>query len=197
MNTTTHILFAEAVFRRKTIGRSGWAAAAGGLLPDAFIGVFLVSAAVQDVSRDDLWDVEYFKEPWATIGAISNSFFLWGILAIGALVGIVAGTSDPVKAKSKIVAVFAASGLSHVVFDFLTHADDAHQHLWPISDWRFFSPVSYWDPAHNSHWVMPLEGILILACVVVLWRQISSTAMRVVLGLSAGIGVALIVGSFF
>lgn len=195
LNTTTHILLAEAVFRRKSLSRSGWAVAASGILPDAFIGVFLVSSAVRNVPRNKLWDVEYFREPWSTMGAISNSFVLWGLFTVVSVALVKLSTSDKVATASKLSMAFAFSGLSHVALDFLTHADDAHRHFWPVSNWRFFSPISYWDPAHHSRWLMPVEGLLVLACVVVLWRQTKSTLLRVVLGLMALMGVALIIGS--
>ena len=51
----------------------------------------------------------------------------------------------------------------HVGLDFLTHHDDAHRHLLPFSDWRFASPVSYWDPAFYGTWFAAAELLLVVA----------------------------------
>jgi hypothetical protein len=59
---------------------------------------------------------------------------------------------------------FLASMALHAVADLLTHHDDAHRHLWPLSGWRFASPVSYWDPAHFGAWFAPLECALAWPC---------------------------------
>jgi len=73
--------------------------------------------------------------------------------------------------RARAAAAFAAGGLLHQAFDFPLHADDPHRHLWPLSDWRFESPVSYWDPARYGAWVQPLELALGLLLVAVLWRR--------------------------
>jgi hypothetical protein len=38
----------------------------------------------------------------------------------------------------------------HVLADALSHARDARPILWPVSERRFASPVSYWDHAHHA-----------------------------------------------
>jgi len=44
----------------------------------------------------------------------------------------------------------AAGWLSHLVIDALTHHDDAWPFLWPLTDRRWRSPVSYWQAEHHS-----------------------------------------------
>ena len=46
--------------------------------------------------------------------------------------------------------MIGAAALLHLTFDLPFHHDDAHPHFWPFSDWRFTSPLSYWDPAHDG-----------------------------------------------
>ena len=197
MNTTTHILLAQAVFRRRSLPRSGWAAAAGGLLPDAFLAIFLGVSLVRGVERQTLWTVEYFQEPWSTLGAFSNSFPLWASITIAGLGTRALASNAAVKIRGKLLVAFGASGLGHVLLDFLTHADDAHRHLWPVSDWRFHSPISYWDPAHNARWVMPVEGFIILGCVVVLWKQTTSVKIKALLGLLSVMAIVMIGAAIF
>ena len=191
MNTPTHVLIAEAVFKRTDVAYSGWAAAVGAILPDAFLGVFVGWALTQRLPQQQIWDVEYFKQPWQTIGAISNSFVLWG-LALG--IGIAGGraVSEKVATFGRLLTIAAFSGLSHLVSDFLTHADDAHMHFWPLSETRFISPVSYWDNNHHARWIMPIEALLIFGSVFILWRQASSTKLKALLGVMVVLGCLLI-----
>lgn len=51
----------------------------------------------------------------------------------------------------------AAGWLGHLAVDALTHHDDAWPPLWPISRWRWASPVSYWQPEHHARWVQTAE----------------------------------------
>jgi hypothetical protein len=48
--------------------------------------------------------------------------------------------------RQLILRAFAGAGLLHALADFLTHHDDTRRQLWPVSDWVFRSPVSYWNP---------------------------------------------------
>jgi membrane-bound metal-dependent hydrolase YbcI (DUF457 family) len=79
------------------------------------------------------------------------------------------------------------SALLHAACDLLTHEEDAHRHLWPLSGWRFASPVSYWDPAHHGHLFAPLEMAAVLVAVALLWRVHPGRRARAALA-----GVALV-----
>ena len=61
--------------------------------------------------------------------------------------------------ESLVLAALASMTL-HCLADLALHREDAHGHLFPLSDWRFTSPVSYWDPAHY--------GLIFAACELVL-----------------------------
>ena len=41
------------------------------------------------------------------------------------------------------------------------HRDDSHRHPYPLSDWRFISPLSYWDPVHHGQWLGLAEASLV------------------------------------
>ena len=187
MNTTTHALVAIAGFQRKAVSKSAWAALVGSILPDAFIAVFLAVTVSQNLPFQQIWDVEYFREPWVTTGAIFNSFPLWlGLLVFGLFLN---RNSSKV---GKLITVGALSGLSHLVLDFFTHADDAHQHFWPISTWRFESPFSYWDVEHNATFVMPVEGAIGLLATQLLWPRTESRFLRGLLALMATLSLLLL-----
>ncbi len=144
----------------------------------------LVYAAANGMSGSAVWDDLYWQEPWQTMGAVSNSVFLWALVAaIGwryqARLAASADDTGRLTQRSSVAAwgpfLFAlgASAFVHVSFDFLVHADDAHRHFWPVSNWRFESPVSYWDTDHYARWFMPVEAMIALSSIVVLVRRSS------------------------
>lgn len=45
---------------------------------------------------------------------------------------------------------FLLGWAAHVLTDTLTHAGDARPILWPLSQWRLRSPISYWDRSHHA-----------------------------------------------
>jgi hypothetical protein len=59
--------------------------------------------------------------------------------------------------------VFCASLICHSLLDLPVHHDDAHRHFFPLSDYRFISPLSYWDPSHYGQFVALAEVLVILA----------------------------------
>ena len=71
-------------------------------------------------------------------------------------------------------AALFASMLLHHLADLPLHHDDAHRHFWPLSDYRFISPVSYWDPDHFGNYGALLETGLLLLASVVIWRRAKS-----------------------
>ena len=66
----------------------------------------------------------------------------------------------------------------HAVCDLLLHHDDAHLHFFLLSDWRFRSPVSYWDPNHFGEIVASLEGLVVMVGCIILFRSASSTLLN-------------------
>lgn len=99
--------------------------------------------------------------------------------------GGVARGGDNTAAWPALLLVFALSGLLHLAGDLPLHAEDAHRHLWPLSDWRFISPVSYWDPAHYGRIAAPIEALFAAGLIVLLWRRFAGLIPRLALGLAA------------
>ena len=81
--------------------------------------------------------------------------------------------------------VFAAAGLLHLALDFPLHHDDGRPHFWPLSDWVFQSPISYWDRAHYAGTIGPIEMALsVLFCGVLMLRFDSVRSRLVLVGLA-------------
>jgi len=175
MNTSAHLIFGAAMFARPNNPKVTAAAITGGLMPD--ISLYLLVLWSLFIVQNDpgyVFDVQYFSTQWQDIFAVDNSFVVWG--GIFALGFILAG---------KWLRVFAASGLVHLVFDFLLHNDDARRHFWPISDWVFVSPLSYWDIDHHGALIGTLEVVVVFVMAMILLRRFGVSRMSAVIGVIA------------
>ena len=76
------------------------------------------------------------------------------------------------------LAIFAIAALLHIAGDLPVHADDAHRHFWPLSDWRFHSPVSYWNPDQGGAWFSFTEAAIGIGAAVLLFRRFRSVWVR-------------------
>ena len=161
MNTQTHLLLAAALFARPGRPRANAAVMAGALVPDAGVYGLFAWSKLAGVPETEVWRTIYFAEPMQTIQAVCNSAPLYGaVLAIGlalgerrtalASAGGTAATGGWWGAVGPLhwLALLALAALIHLAGDLPLHADDAHRHFWPLTDWRFHSPVSYWDRDH-------------------------------------------------
>lgn len=171
MNTPAHLLLGAAIFSKPDQPKTNLAALIGALLPD--LSLYLLVAwniYVLGISPEEVFGSYYFSDSWQRIFAIDNSFILWGGLFAIAL-----------WIKRDWLIALSGSGLIHVATDFLLHNDDARRHFWPLSDWVFYSPVSYWDRDHFGNYVGPLEALLCLGLIVILWRRFHSFWVRGIL----------------
>lgn len=161
MNTPAHLLLGAAAFARPARGRILWAAVLGSLLPDLSLYVLAgVSLFLLGIPAHVVFDQLYFSAAWQTVFAIDNSFILW-----------VAALTVGVWQGWKVLTVAASAGLLHLIMDFWLHAGDGRPQFWPISDWVFHSPVSYWDSAHHALWVAPISLVVCAGAYLVLWRR--------------------------
>lgn len=174
MNTPAHLIFGAAAFAKPGQARVTCAALFGALLPD--LSLYLMAGWQLVVLGTDpriVFDVMYFSPSWQAIFAIDNSFPIWGAVLGFAL-----------WCKSPVLTAFAGAGLLHLGLDFPLHNDDARAHFWPVSDWKFISPVSYWNRDHYGGIVGPIEMLASVACLIVLWRRFHAILPRVILGLA-------------
>lgn len=174
MNTPAHLVIAAAAYGAPDKPKQTWAAILGGLAPDFSLYFLSIWARfIEGHSWDYIFRTLYFSETWQTVFAIDNSFFVWGgLLAVGLV------WSKP------ITWAFAAGGLTHVLLDFPLHHDDGRAHFWPVSDWVFESPVSYWDPSAYGNIVGPIEAALVVGLCIWMWTRYRSTLSRIILSLA-------------
>jgi len=178
MNTPTHIVAASAVLARPDAPLRNRAMIAGALIPDISIYVMSVWAILTGRMNAELWSVTYWQDPWQTLGALTNSVpIAVAILAVG------------LWRRWTWLSVLAGAMLIHAAMDFPVHADDAHRHFWPISDWRFFSPVSYYDPKHYGLWGGLLDCTILFAGIAALWMRFGARWVRITLGILTALGL--------
>jgi membrane-bound metal-dependent hydrolase YbcI (DUF457 family) len=172
MNTQTHIIMGAVLFGRP-LPRLALAGAAGGLLPDLPMYAIIAGLRLSGYPLSDIFGRIYWEHWWQVANAIGHNFWLWGGVLILALA--LAKRNVP---HADTATALAGSALLHSVIDFLCHRNDGHMHFWPVSQWRFQSPVSYWDPAHFGTAFSLFEAGLGAMLVAILWRRHESRIVR-------------------
>ena len=185
MLTPTHTLLSCGLLTRRNSTARNVAVVVGGVAPDLpMFALFIWDRYVQGLGEEQIWEGRYWTDAWQIPAAIGHSLPIASvILAIG------------LAARWQLLSFFALSMLVHIMTDLPFHNDDAHMHLWPLSRWKFISPVSYWDPAHYGnimHWV---ELALMVTMMAVLWVRFNAIWVRALTG--AGIAAAIAVPVYF
>ena len=169
MNTPAHLLVGTAVFSRSGLKGTYMAALLGAMAPDVSLYVMVVvSIWMMGIPAETVFREYYYSDAWQQVFAIDNSFIIWGLLFAVAF-----------WRRWLWVIAFAGAALLHLALDFPLHTHDARMHFWPASDWVFESPVSYWDNRAYAGIVGPMEFVLSVGCVVVLWQRFRHMGIRV------------------
>lgn len=194
MMTNTHMLLAGGLVARPGLSRPLLALAwFGGLFPDLGVIVMVAWSRITGVGLGNLWrspDGLYWQEPWQSVSAILNSIPLYSLILVA---GIVLWRAGRWPGLAKVLMVFGAATLLHVLCDLPVHTDDAHVHFWPFTDWRFHSPVSYYQRDHFGQWVGLFElglGVALAVSIFLRYRRWPMRLMAVLLTLPyiAGFG---------
>lgn len=152
----------------------------GGFIPDASIFLMVAYSRFAEVSGAGLWRAPnglYWQEPWQFFSAVSNSIPMWIVLSVLGLVLFI-GTKA-LKTIGLSLLIFSSAALVHVLIDLATHARDAHVHFWPLTDWRFHSPLSYYDPAFHGKVVGMFEAIMGLGIITYLVINYKNWPVRI------------------
>ena len=163
LNTPAHLVLNLAILGRLAPERervAGWIVS-GALLPDLPMFAFFVwQRWVRGATQSEIWDVAYFEPGWQHLFDAFNSVPIFAALG---LIALAMRRSGP--------AWLCASVLLHALGDAFLHREDGHRHLWPLSPWRFESPVSYWDPTHHGNLGAGFETVVVLMSTAVLWKD--------------------------
>lgn len=180
MNTPAHAIVSLLILGNKQHPETSPALVIGALLPDAPIVVFYAFQKLwRGMDEQWIWSEGYYLPAWQAFFDVPNSLPL-------ILIGLLAA-----RAFGSIwLTAFFASMVVHVLGDLPLHHDDGHRHLFPFSDWRFDSPVSYWDPAHHGQIVAPIEALLVIAGGLLLMRRYQAKGLRLMIVGTASLYVA-------
>ncbi|MCZ0934201.1 MAG: hypothetical protein OXJ54_03370 [Gemmatimonadetes bacterium] len=202
MTTPAHAALSLIVLGRSE--RNALPVALGAVAPDLPMLVFYFwERLARGVSEGRIWSERYFDPGWQVVFDIPSSIPLLALTLCILLVligrrstagGLPSAGADaaPRPARLTAWALFVASMILHALGDLPLHREDAHRHFFPFSDWRFTSPVSYWDPDHYGGYAAIGEVLLVLAVSVFLFRAYRGRGRWIVAGV-AGI-YALFVG---
>ncbi len=167
MNTPSHaILNLFAIDRAFSLTPAlRWAAIGGGILPDLPIfGFYIWAKFAARLPESKIWSEAYY---WPVTQAIVAVFHSIPIAVF--LLAIATWQRWPV------VQVLCLSCILHDLGDLPLHNSDAHRHFFPLSDWRFISPVSYWNPQHYGAIAAAVEfGMVAIASLVLGGRGVSA-----------------------
>ena len=170
------MLIGAAFLARPLVPASLLAALAGGLAPDLpMLGMVLWSTRMIGLPEHEVFGRLYYSEGWQAVFAVDHSLVLWGIFLAAA-----------VWSGSVVLRAFSGAGFLHAITDFLTHHDDARRQLWPLSDWVFRSPVSYWDARYFGDVFGIFElGLVLVLTTFLCWRMQLWWLRALVLAVSA------------
>ena len=175
MNTPAHLIFGAAAFGQPNHRLTLTAALLGGFAPDLSLYVMAgVSIFAMGIEPERVFNVLYYSDAWQQVFAIDNSFVLWGIAMALAI-----------WKKSRVAIAFTGAALLHLLLDFPLHNHDARMHFWPITDWKFISPVSYWQGSRGGDIVGAIEISACAVLLVVLFRRFKAIGARITFALLA------------
>lgn len=165
MNTPSHIILNLALFSQQEVLQAALPIALGAGLPDAPIFAFYFwTKLVKRQSEHQIWSESYHQPFWqmlialfhslplAFLGLLLSHYFGWEWLRLGFL-----------------------SMVLHCLLDLPVHNNDAHRHFYPFSNYRFISPLSYWDPNHYGKIVSLVEKLLVVLATIYIFPLIHSS----------------------
>ena len=183
MITSSHIIYCWALAKKtevteqnsveKPTKKRTLAFVLGALFPDTPTYLFfIVIGLLLGYSGETMWDDMYFNSGWSIPITLTHSFWLWPLL-------ILVGTYF----KLNFLKWFSISALLHAVVDFLVHTDDAYRHFWPFSDWKFYSPLSYYRSSEYGNWVSAFDSVLVLGLLAYLYTLYTGKWRILIIGI--------------
>ncbi|MBI2061910.1 MAG: hypothetical protein HYT87_19395 [Nitrospirae bacterium] len=127
---------------------------AGSILPDAPYVIPLLAGGVTGAL--DVW-AHWWNHP---VTRILHSYPIVGATLILSLL-----------LKRRRTAFLLGGILLHAFFDMWTHVSDAYPVFYPFSEFRFPTPFSYWEKAHHAPALRIVNGLLVAAAALYLWRE--------------------------
>lgn len=187
MITPSHIIYSWAFAKKTETPNTGTqkrtlAFVLGAFFPDIPTYLFfIICGLILGYSGEIMWDDMYFNSGWAIPITLTHSFIIWPIVATSAT-----------YFGWKFLTWFSLSALFHSLIDFCVHTDDAYRHFWPVSQWKFHSPISYYNPSEWGRDVNAFDNLIVLGLLAYLYTQYTGKWRLLIVGISALYGIHLI-----
>lgn len=171
MNTPSHAIINLFLLGKQSLPQANLFIVLGAILPD--IPIFLFYGWAKLIARQSekqIWSETYYKPfcqnfvalfhslPLALAGWLIADYFQWQNLEI-----------------------LLISLVLHSLGDLPVHNDDAHRHFFPLSNYRFISPISYWDRKHYGAIVSLVELSLVLLATIPVFQLLHSGIGKILL----------------
>jgi hypothetical protein len=147
MHTYSHAVFTWAIARyikqEEFRHAAAWGAAGAALpdLPTLTKAAYLLWFHRNTITKEEFLEaLEYFKEPSGKLDLTLHS-----LAPVGFLIALYKALGMRKKDPTGALLSFLLGWAGHNIVDFPTHAEDARPLFWPLSKWRWKSPISYWD----------------------------------------------------
>ncbi|MBD2440317.1 hypothetical protein [Nostoc sp. FACHB-110] len=171
MNTPSHAILNLFILNRQIGTQVNNAICIGAILPDIPIFLFyFVMKFVYRLPSRQIWSEVYYQPFWQTIISTFHSLPL-------ALIGVLIAHF----CSWRLIEVGFMSMVLHDLLDLPVHNHDAHRHLFPFSNYRFISPISYWDTNHYGKIVAFVEILLVFIASISLFSTMRSLLTKVLL----------------
>lgn len=171
MQTPAHVAASLFVWPKETRWIDASALVAGAVLPDISMFFFYGYQKAIGAAESEIWGTLYFQENWQYFFDVFNS------IPVAILLFLIFR-----RLKIRWAQLLTASACLHMLCDLPVHHDDGHRHFLPISNWRFESPVSYWDPEHFGLIFAAFELTFAIASLIYVVRKGSTPASRFAIG---------------
>ncbi|MDY6936731.1 MAG: hypothetical protein SWY16_03610 [Cyanobacteriota bacterium] len=170
MNTPGHAVINLALLSHLS-PQANLAIVCGAVLPDLPIfGFYMWAKFVDRLPEREIWQEAYLQPRIQTVVATFHSI----PIALGCgLVSYLCGW--------EIAQIICLSCLLHSLEDIPVHNHDAHRHFFPLSNYRFISPFSYWDSRHYGNIVAAIELSLVFAMTLWVFPRVSSISGQILL----------------
>lgn len=170
METYAHAFFTWTLAKHGVgAGRAaGVAGAVGAAMPDApaLAGTAYYLAKTGRFWAEEDLEAIYFTGPFGVTGSALHSVVPAGALLV--LYWLLRRRSSRTGLDfdaRRVLLWFLLGWAGHTVVDFLTHVDDLRPLLWPFSEWRWSSPVSYYNPRYHGREFMLVSHATMLAVI--------------------------------
>lgn len=171
MNTPSHAILNLFILNRQIGIQANNAIFIGAILPDVPIFVFyFVMKFIYRLPSRQIWSEVYYQPLWQ---AIISTFHSLPLALIGVLIAHFCSW--------RLIEAGFMSMVLHDLLDLPVHNHDAHRHFFPFSNYRFISPISYWDTKHYGGIVAFLEISFVLIASISLFSTMRSPVAKVLL----------------